>query len=109
VVGHLVREDSGRARHDDVRRDNGRHQNVVQPGRRRLDPGQALAAADFVPRDRDLRVAAKNGGVEELFGDALLAGVDDLETGRGPRDLGDMAGFHGVTKHDSLSAAGDWR
>ncbi len=103
VVGHLVGEDAGGAGDGDVRLDHGRDQDVVQAGGGGLDPVQTLAAADFVPGDGDFGMAAENVGVEQLFGDVFLAGVDDFITGGVFRDLSDVVRLDRVAEDESFA------
>ena len=78
VVGHLVGEHARSARDRDIRRDHRRHEAVVHPGGRRLNPPQPPLPHHLVPGHRHLGVAAKNVGRQQLRGHPFLAGIDDF-------------------------------
>ena len=67
-----------------------RHQAMVHPGGRRLNPPQPALPHHVVPRHRHLGVAAKNVGRQQLRRHPLLPGVDDLRLRRDRGDLGDV-------------------
>ena len=100
VVGHLVGEHARGAGDGDVGLDDGRHEAMVEPGRRGLNPAQAALPHDLVPRHGHFGVTAKNVGRRAVLGDAFLAGVDDFGVRRGGRDLGDVLRFDRVTEDD---------
>ena len=74
---------------------------MVHAGGGRLDPPQAALPHHAVPIDRHLGVAAEDVGPKQLFGDSLLAGVDDFGLGHGRGDLCDVFRFDGVAEDDS--------
>ena len=106
VLGHLIGQHARGAGDGDVRLDHRRHQAMVHAGGRRLDPPQAALPDHAVPIDRHLGVAAEDVGPEQLFGDPLLAGVDDLGLRHGGGDLLDVFGFDGVAEDDSRRHGG---
>ncbi len=101
LFGHLVGQHAGGAGDDDVRLDDRRRQAVIQPGRRRLHPPQPAPGDHRVPIDRHLGMAAKDVGRQQLAGDALLAGIDDLGPRRRRGDLAEMLGFDRITQNDA--------
>lgn len=109
VIGHLVGEDSGCARHGYVGFNDRRHQTVVHASRGGLNPLEPTAADDVVPRDGHLGVAAVNVGCGEQIGDAFLAGVDDVVVGCGRGDLVDVARLGRVAKNDPGAIVNRWR
>lgn len=106
MVGDLVGEDARGAGDGDRGFDDRGDQHMVEPGGGRLDPVEPLAAADFVPRDWNFGMAAKNVGVEQFFSDVLLAGIDDIVVGGRGGDLGDVPGLDRVAENDSFSTGG---
>jgi len=110
VLGHLIGEHSGGAGDDDRRVDDARHEAVVEPGGRRLDPPQATGGDDLVPGHRHLGVAAVDVGCGEFLGHPLLAGIDEGRAGGGSPDLGDVVGLDGIAEddpHDPMVVAGN--
>ena len=81
---------------------------MVHSGRRRLNPLQPALAHDAVPIDRRLGVSAEDVGGKKLFGDALLAGVDDFGLRHSGGDLLDVSWLDGVTEDDSHKYNGGW-
>ncbi len=77
------------------------HEAVVEPSGRGLDPLQPAAANGFVPGDGHFGVTAKNVGLRQLLGYALLAGVDKLGLGPRPLDACEVFWLDGVTKNDA--------
>jgi hypothetical protein len=100
VFGHLIGEHSGGACDRDRRSDNRRHEAVIEPGGRRLDPRQSPALHHVIPRHGHFRVAAEEIAVGQFGSDALLAGIDNVGVGGGGPDLVDVPAFDGIAEDD---------
>ena len=68
---------------------------------------QASLADDAVPIDRHFGVAAEDVGGEDLLGDLILRGIDDLGLRHDGGDLLQMTGLGDVTENDAHG--GRWR
>ena len=101
VLGDLIGEHSGGARHDDVRANHHRHQTVVESGGRRLDPAEAARLDDVVPGHRHLGMATEDVGGGQCGRHPLLAGIDDFGMGGHRLNLGDVVGLDGIAKDDA--------
>ncbi len=74
---------------------------MVHPRGRRLDPPQPPPPHHSVPIDGNLGMPAEDVGLEEFFGDPLLAGIDDLRFRNGGRNLLDMSRVDRITEDDA--------
>src|SRR5262245_17577790 len=74
---------------------------MIETRRRRLNPLQAPAAYNLRPRHRHLRMPAEDVGIQQLFRNPLLPGIDDFMPRRCRLELRFVPRLIGIAQYNA--------